>query len=108
MSLPPLAAQHCQNPAHRIDDAGIAGLMAALPHWTIKEGMLRRCFDFTGFDETMAFINAVAWVSRREDHHPDVSFGYDTCTLSYRTHSANGLTLNDFICAAKIDALLAP
>ena len=55
----------------------------------------------------MAFVNAVAWIAHREDHHPDVAFGYDRCTLRFATHAVGGLSLNDFICAAKVDALNA-
>ena len=54
----------------------------------------------------MAFVNATAWVSHRADHHPDIEVGYNQCRVSYHTHDINGLSENDFICAAKIDALL--
>ncbi len=53
----------------------------------------------------MAFVNATAWISHREDHHPDLSVHYNKCVVSYSTHDAGGVTLNDFICAAKLDAL---
>jgi 4a-hydroxytetrahydrobiopterin dehydratase len=55
----------------------------------------------------MAFVNAVAWIAHREDHHPDVALGYDRCTVRFATHAVSGLSLNDFICAAKVDALNA-
>jgi 4a-hydroxytetrahydrobiopterin dehydratase len=50
-------------------------------------------------------VNASAWISHREDHHPDLEVGYNKCTVRYFTHDVGGLTRNDFICAAKIDAL---
>jgi 4a-hydroxytetrahydrobiopterin dehydratase len=53
----------------------------------------------------MAFVNAQAWIAHAEDHHPDAAFGYNHCTLRFCTHSAGGVTLNDLICAAKVDAL---
>jgi 4a-hydroxytetrahydrobiopterin dehydratase len=53
----------------------------------------------------MAFVNAAAWVSHREDHHPDMAVGYNECRVSYVTHAIGGLSENDFICAAKLDAL---
>lgn len=53
----------------------------------------------------MAFVNAVAWVSHREDHHPDITVGYNKCVVNYTTHALNGLSENDFICAAKVDKL---
>ena len=54
----------------------------------------------------MAFVNATAWISNGEDHHPDNELGYNRVKMRYSTHSAGGLTENDFICAAKVDALL--
>jgi 4a-hydroxytetrahydrobiopterin dehydratase len=62
---------------------------------------------FDNYYQTTAFVNAVAWIAHTQDHHPDISFGYRNATVQYSTHAANGLTENDFICAAKIDELLA-
>jgi len=67
---------------------------------------IRRIMTFSNHHEVMAFVNAVAWISHREDHHPNVSAGYSRCELVYTTHAVDGLTENDFICAAKVDALL--
>ena len=53
----------------------------------------------------MAFANAAAWISHREDHHPDMTVGYNKCRVEYVTHAIKGLSTNDFICAAKLDAL---
>lgn len=63
-------------------------------------------FNFRNYWQTSAFVNAVVWIAHQEDHHPDICFGYKTCTVSYSTHAIGGLSENDFICAAKIDALL--
>ena len=76
-----------------------------LPAWTCADGVLRRRFEWRDFQETLAFVNAVAWVAHRQDPHPEVRFGYRHCALAFTTHSADGLTLKDFICAARIDAL---
>jgi 4a-hydroxytetrahydrobiopterin dehydratase len=67
---------------------------------------IRREFRFKNFYETMAFVNAVAWISHREDHHPDLELGYNRCVVHYSTHAISGLSENDFICAARVDALL--
>ena len=68
-------------------------------------GMIAKTFRFKNYFETMAFVNAAAWVSHREDHHPDLRVGYSDCRVSYVTHAIGGLSENDFICAAKLDAL---
>jgi len=67
---------------------------------------IRRSFSFANFYETMAFVNAIAWIANQENHHPDLEMGYNYCHIRFMTHALKGLTLNDFICAAKIDALL--
>ncbi len=66
---------------------------------------IRRTFDFKDYYAGIAFVNAVAWIAHREDHHPDLAVGYDKVTVTFSTHSVGGLSENDFICAAKIDAL---
>ena len=68
---------------------------------------IERRFRFSSFHEVMAFANAVAWIAHREDHHPDLLVQYAACTVRYSTHAIDGLSENDFICAAKVDALLA-
>jgi 4a-hydroxytetrahydrobiopterin dehydratase len=75
--------------------------------WRITEDgkSLRRAFAFGDFYRTMAFVNAVAWIANAEDHHPDLEVGYNYCRMVFATHSIGGLSDNDFICAAKIDAL---
>jgi len=70
-----------------------------------EENVLRQTFRFQNFHETMAFVNAVAWIAHREDHHPDLHVGYKTCEVVYTTHSAGGVTRNDFICAAAVNRL---
>ena len=66
---------------------------------------LTQTFRFKDFYQTMAFVNAVAWIAHQEDHHPDLEVGYSRCLIRYSTHAIGGLSENDFICAAKIDAL---
>ena len=77
-----------------------------LKGWIIEEGKLVKVYPFTNYYETMAFVNALAWISHREDHHPDLLVGYNKCRVEYSTHAIGGLSENDFICAAKADALL--
>ena len=75
--------------------------------WAMAGEAIEKTFRFADHYHTLAFVNAVAWIAHREDHHPDVAFGYDRCTLRFATHSVAGISLNDFICAAKVDALNA-
>lgn len=83
----------------------IALLLKRLSGWSYSDGRLTRTFEFRNYHETMAFVNATAWISHREDHHPDLAVGYNRCRVDYITHAIGGLSENDFICAAKIDAL---
>ncbi len=77
--------------------------------WALSEDgqSISRSFKFKNYYETMAFVNAVAWMAHREDHHPDMEVGYNRCHVVYSTHAIGGLSENDFICAAKVDALLS-
>ena len=69
---------------------------------------ISRTFKFGNYYETMAFVNALAWIAHAEDHHPDLEVGYNRCLVRYSTHTIGGLSENDFICAARLDALLTP
>jgi 4a-hydroxytetrahydrobiopterin dehydratase len=91
-------------PALSPEEADI--LLKQLGGWEREGGTIRKTFGFRNYYETMAFVNAAAYVSHREDHHPDMLVEYKACTVSYTTHSIGGLSENDFICAAKLDALV--
>ena len=67
-----------------------------------------RDFRFKNYYQTMAFVNAIAWMAHQENHHPDLEIGYNHCLVRYSTHALGGLSENDFICAAKVDALFKP
>lgn len=75
-------------------------------HLSSSGHAIERIIRFNNYYETMAFANAVAWIAHMEDHHPEMVIAYNRCQITYSTHSAGGLTRSDFICAAKIDALL--
>jgi 4a-hydroxytetrahydrobiopterin dehydratase len=78
-----------------------------VPQWAVVDGALERCFTFADFHRTMAFVNAVAWIAQQEDHGPDLFVNWTTCRVRFNTHDVQGLSLNDFICAAKVNALSA-
>lgn len=84
--------------------------MDNLPGWELAENKssIVRKLRFKNFLETISFINAMAYMSEQQGHHPDFSAGYDYCEVRYTTHAIGGLSENDFICAAKINDLLEP
>lgn len=102
-----LAARHCQ-PVHGAPLAGaaLAALLAEVPAWRVVDGALQREFGFDDYARMMGFANAVAWLAGREDHHPEIHIAWGRCTVRWSTHSVAGLSINDFICAAQVDALL--
>ncbi len=103
-----LATRHCQplegHPAMTADE--IARHLADAPGWALEGGAIQKRYDFADYHRTMAFVNAVAWIAHAEDHHPDLLVSYNRCTVRFNTHSVGGISVNDFICAAKLDALL--
>lgn len=100
-----LANGKCAPGMPALSAADIAAHLAQLTGWVCTDGHLVKTYAFKNYHETLAFVNASAWISHREDHHPDLEVGYNKCTVRYFTHDAGGLTQNDFVCAAKIDAL---
>lgn len=82
-------------------------LMQQLAGWELHEKCITKTYHFKNYYQTMAFVNAVAWISHREDHHPDMMVGYNQCVVTYTTHAVGGLSENDFICAAKTDSLFS-
>lgn len=99
----------CEGGVPPLGEVQINELIKQTPEWTYNpmEHRIERKFTFSNFHETMAFVNAVAWVAHTENHHPDMQVSYGHCLMYYNTHAVGGLTENDFICAAKVDALLA-
>jgi 4a-hydroxytetrahydrobiopterin dehydratase len=81
-------------------------LLSGLDGWVQAGGEISKSFEFRDYYETMAFVNALAWIAHREDHHPDLEVGYRQCRVRYSTHAIGGLSENDFICAAKIERSL--
>ncbi|MES1926934.1 4a-hydroxytetrahydrobiopterin dehydratase [Salinisphaera sp. T31B1] len=106
-----LAERHCaacNGDTPRLDDATIKAHLDALSeHWE-PDGpdAIEGRFKFKNYYHTQAFVNAVAYIAHCEDHHPDITFGYNRCSIRLTTHAMGGLSDNDFICAAKIDRLL--
>lgn len=97
----------CEGGTAPLADAQVAQLLSQLTDWQLEEGKLVKTFRFRDHYQAVAFVNAVAWISHTQDHHPVVELGYNTVRLAYWTHAIGGLSVNDFICAAKVDSVLA-
>lgn len=102
-----LAAMQARPDAPRLGADELAAHAATLPGWSTSDDRLAKAFAFADYAGTIAFVNAVAWIAQREDHHPDLEVGYNRCVVRWSTHSAGGITLNDVICAAKVERLFA-
>jgi 4a-hydroxytetrahydrobiopterin dehydratase len=104
-----LVDRQCEADAHLLNPEQTAHYITWLaPQWefTADGKSISRVFSFSNYYETIAFVNLVAAVAHRQDHHPELNVSYNRCRVEYSTHSAGGLTDNDFICAAKIDKML--
>lgn len=99
----------CQGGAAPLARAEIEAALPGLTGWTLSaEGTaITRRFEFKGFAKAVEMANLAAWLGNRQGHHPDVAFGWGYCAVSFTTHEAGGLTRNDLICAARLDALVA-
>ena len=75
--------------------------------WRLIDGALEKTFSFKNYHETIGFVNAIAFIANAEDHHPDLAVSYGQCTIRFNTHEVNGISVSDFFCASKVDALLA-
>lgn len=104
-----IAERHCkpcEGGVPPLSDEVAAELARDLPGWRVEGARLEKAFVFRNHYEAMAFVNVVAWISHRTDHHPELTVGYKEVRVVYWTHAIGGLSENDFICAAKIEKLL--
>ena len=101
--------QACEGGVAPLNQEEAQRLLVAFPQWTLNETgtEIHRTFTFQNYYETIAFVNAAAWISHQEDHHPDLEVSYNRCVVRYTTHAIKGLSENDFICAAKLNKLIA-
>ncbi len=74
--------------------------------WRLIEGALEKTYTFKNYHETIGFVNALAFIANAENHHPDLTVSYSKCTVRFNTHDVNGISVSDFFCASKADALL--
>ena len=102
-----LLEKHCQRDAPLLQQNEVQNLLTRIPDWQSSEDgkSISRTFRFADYGQTIAFVNKVAAIADEQDHHPDMLVSYNRCTVTYTTHSAGGLSENDFIIAAKIDSI---
>ena len=108
--LETLAQRHCKalkGPKHLLAIDAVATYLVALKDWNLIENdqAISKTFHFDNYYKTMAFVNALAFIAHREDHHPDLGVHYNRCHVRFSTHDVGGLSQNDFICAAKLEFL---
>jgi 4a-hydroxytetrahydrobiopterin dehydratase len=108
----PLEQAHClrkRTPEHRLAPEAVAALLGQVEGWQVVEDgtVLEKTFTFKDYYRTMSFVNAVAHMANGQIHHPDMGVHYNRCVVRFSTHDAGGLTANDFICAARANALFA-
>jgi 4a-hydroxytetrahydrobiopterin dehydratase len=108
-SLAELRESHCRRlEGHAaLTGAEVTTQLAVLPQWKSSERAIARTYRFADHHDTIAHVNALAFMVHREDHHPDLDVGYNRCDALVSMHSVGGISENDFICAAKADAIFA-
>ncbi|MEP7100635.1 MAG: 4a-hydroxytetrahydrobiopterin dehydratase [Burkholderiales bacterium] len=104
-----LLHQKCQalEGGNAMSEAVIRDHLAQVSGWHLNQAAIEKSFGFKNYYETIAFVNALAWICNTEDHHPELAVSYNRCVVRFNTHSVGGVSINDFICAAKADALIA-
>jgi 4a-hydroxytetrahydrobiopterin dehydratase len=103
-----LADKRCSHGAPALDQTAIDALLPEVPGWSVENAKLVRSFEFADYHQTIEFVNALAWMIHAQDHHPELTVRYRHCIAAFTTHSAgNAVSENDFICAAKANAIYA-
>ena len=99
----------CAGGIAHFDAATARDHVARLTDWTLSDDatQITRRFSFKGFAKAVEMANLAAWLGNKQGHHPDIAFGWGYCAVTFTTHEAGGLTENDLICAARLDALVA-
>ncbi|MEO8803002.1 MAG: 4a-hydroxytetrahydrobiopterin dehydratase [Rudaea sp.] len=110
MTINELRTQHCRplkGDQHLLEATQAGKLLDLLPGWEPGPDHkdIRKKFTFDNFMQALAFVNALGWIAERENHHPDLELGWGRCLVCFSTHDVGGLSMNDFICAAKVQTL---
>ena len=108
MNLKDLAQQKCKplkGKEHQLTGAGTRELIAALPGWELGDSHIHKQYKCADFVHALAFVNALGWIAEQQNHHPDLELGWGRCLVKFSTHDVGGLSMNDFVCAAKVEVL---
>ena len=100
-----LREQNCRGGAAKATQEDVDAALSDLPGWQRQGDAVAKTYRFQDFHATIEFVNAVAWIANRQDHHPDLDVHYNRCGVVFTTHDAGGITLNDLICAARVEGL---
>jgi len=104
--LAQLKCKPCTPATPALNSEQIKIFMTQLDGWLQNDMVITKTFAFKNYYQTISFVNAIAWICNQEDHHPELGVSYNKCKVEFTTHDIKGLSENDFICAAKLDALL--
>jgi 4a-hydroxytetrahydrobiopterin dehydratase len=88
-----------------LNDTELTTALSGAPGWALRDGAIEKTFRFANYFETIAFVNALAWIAHRADHHPDLSVNYNRCVVRFNTHDVGGISETDFACAHAANAL---
>ena len=97
----------CEGGIPPLTNAEADDLLKRLEGWQRVDQLISKTYHFKDYCPTISFVNAIAWMANRENHHPELTVTYNSCRVEYTTHAIRGLSENDFICAAKADALFS-
>jgi len=102
-----LVNSNCISTPTLLNDTEVSKFIVEIKNWKANkaQNIISREFKLKNYYNTIAFVNAVAWIVHQQDHHPDIQLSYNKCHISFSTHSVSGLSVNDFICAAKINSI---
>lgn len=97
----------CRGGIAPMEAAEAERMLRQTPGWELIEHAtkIRRTFRFDTFAPAMAFALRVGEIAEQEGHHPDITFGWGYCTVQFHTHKIDGLHENDFVMAAKVNAI---
>lgn len=105
-----LADEKITEGAPALEAAGVRARLAELPGWSlVQDGRaIRRDWSLRNFKRAAELANLAAWQAEAANHHPDIAFGWGQVSVTYTTHSAGGVTMNDLIMAARLNRVVGP